>query len=695
MFFSRFHCDKDSVHLSFDSLTGELLEFYVRPGCDNLIKSTPWGMPSVFALVFPDGVATVPSPSRVRADPSLSPEKDFDGSRLRMVWNSVMLGDRKLDVRVTVTVVPDGTSAVWSAVAENNSGIPLVEFRFPVIGGMWLGDTPHDDTLVYPYNAGVKIPDPCASLAHKPERIYWRWQDYRYVYTVGGVCGYKNTEGVYSYGSSYSGPLSMPWCDLYDRSGGLYFGMHSENGICFLRAETADGSDPGLYLHFARQVQKTGSVSIENVVTAFHGGDWHDGADIYRAFRGVQNKNPLPEWWKESAALAAHYDFRYQSGGVVHTYSDMGAIAEQAELIGCDHILCSGWHIGGFDNGFPEYRADPELGGEEGLRRGIADIHSRGKKVSFYINSRIANLRFDNEKDFINENAVVRTDGSIETELYGDESLRFATMCAGSRNWQDRLVGAAEYVASLGADGVYLDQLAMAAPRVCHSDGHGHADSDTWCDGYRSVIERVRDITAESGEKLTVITEGISDKYGDTACGGLVSTFAYHHNGAFPELYRYTFPNHRMVDMVYPEKNLAMRPVHVAQASREMIDRAFVCGMYFWVYDLEQDNTFRRDEESRRYLCEAIAARREWMKRYPDYVFADERGIEVYKATAKHYEGDGEGIIAFAHGGDGCVILSFPAECPLKTTRKGSRTVIQLPDVRFGTVPYKKVPVKG
>lgn len=691
MFFSRFHYENGNLHLSLDSLTGEIMEFCRKNGGDNLIKSAPWGKPNLFAIQTEWGVLTVPTPAQARVFPCLTPKITSAENGVCIEYSHLYGKNGVIEYGVKCVIETEGDTTCWSIETDNKKGAYTHFIRFPVLGGMWLGKDWRDDTLVYPYNAGIKIKSPVTALAKAPEKVYWRWQDYRYVYTMNGVCGYKDEEGMYTYGFPYSGPASMAWCDVYDQKEGIYLGMHEASGICAVKVASCGEDTPALYMFAEKTVESKESAVFENIVTAFHDGDWHDGADIYRKAT-QKEKTPVPLWWENSVALAAHYDFKYQCGGIVHTFSDMGDIAEQAEVIGCDHILCSGWHKGGFDNGFPLYIADEELGGKESLRKGIADIHARNKKVSFYINSRIGNLYYEDEKDMIRRNTVIKADGKAEEERYGNEELQFVTLCAASEEWQERLLDAIKYVVSLGADGVYLDQLGMAAPRMCHSKTHGHARADQWCAGYRRIIEEARNITTASGEKLNVIIEGISSLYGDIACGGLVSTFAYQHNHAFPELYRYTFPEHGMVDMLYPEKNLAMRPVHVAQASREMADRAYICGMYFWIYDLEYDNTFRRDEESLAYLNTLISARKEWINKHKGYMFADDKGISsVSNAKAKNFVKEQSGIIPYINQGNGVVTLDFKAEADCKYEFSGEKTIIYLPERTAGVICYKKV----
>ena len=88
-------------------------------------------------------------------------------------------------------------------------------------------------------------------------------------------------------------------------------------------------------------------------------------------------------------------------------------------------------------------------------------------------------------------------------------------------------------------------------------------------------------------------------------------------------MYKYTFPDHILVDMLYPEKNMAMRPVHVGQVSTAMIQKAFVLGSYYWIYDLVDDNTFTRDPKQYAFLKQVIALRKFWLERWGMGTFLD------------------------------------------------------------------------
>ena len=701
MFKSRKRYNNGYITLAIDTVSGEILELVSNKNGDNLIKSTPFNLPNMFALSIGSCRLSVPNMVMVRDNPELcvhiDEKRKDDGTEIKLTYNKLSDGSTVYDISVSITIfLPDGSSRLTlSADVNNSGGYDTDTFCFPILSSVYLGENYRDDTLVFPLNAGMKFHNPIDFFAKKPKNIFWRWQEYRYCYNLEGCCGVKNSDGVYSYSGMYSGALSMAWLDLYDEHNGLYFGMHERNGLCRLRADTLGPDSPGMIFSFEKTVEHSSDFCLHNVVIALHEGDWHCGARIYSSNAETPARNE-PLWWKSSVYLVAHYDFKYQNGGIVHRFADIPGLVEQAKLLHSDHLLFSGWHTDGFDNGFPEYEADKELGTKKELADGLKYAAENGIKVSFYINTRMANRKYAHLAGFINDSVIIKRDGNPAFEGCGDKTLSFATMCANSAGWKDRLLQAIEYVVDLGATGVYLDQLAMAPPKTCHSKTHKHP-YDGWCDGYRDILERANGIKTKSGDALSIIIEGCSDIYGSVVNGGLVSTFMWLHSGAFPEMYRYTFPNHNLVDMVYPKQNLAMRPVHVAQRSSDFINKAFVTDMYFWIYDLEEDNSFFGDPMQLDYLLKVLDLKRYWHQNYPDFVFSDEAGIvdKSEELLVKTFIKD-EDMCLIAYASDGKTVcdlkIAFSAEIIESRCIEGTEAVSEVldPDRFYLRISYSR-----
>jgi hypothetical protein len=530
-----------------------------------------------------------------------------------------------------IVLPADGCILTWRLQIDNHAGKVIEKVLFPSVHGIYLGGSWEDDTLIYPYFAGEKTVNPVAVYAAEPVRVGWKWQEYKYTYLYAGRPGVQAIDGAHVREQPCSGPLSMPWLDYADPDHGLYLACHETGGrVLSLRTETFGPAQPGMGLSIVHHpFLASGRWTSPACTMALHPGDWHWGADHYRMARHVQDGLQMktrPGWFEREPGLVAHYDFKYQHGGIVHRFRDIPSLHSQARAMGLNFLLLSGWHQDGFDNGFPEYRPDPDLGSEQDLIDALSTVRSDGGHVIFYVNARLTNTRYAHRSDQREAHCARKADGTLHLEQYGDRGITFATYCANSSAWQQELADVVSYLTeTVGASGVYLDQLGMAPPVFCFNQQHSHHPAD-WNLGYQAFFHGLFQRYGRGCEPA-IIYEGVTDLYGAGVSGQLISTFVHHHGGAFPEMYKYTHPDQILVDMLYPRRGQAMRPVHVAQKGRAMMDRAFVIGSFYWVYDLEEDNSFSNDPESLTHLCKMTALRRFWLERFGHGTFRDTEGI--------------------------------------------------------------------
>ncbi|MDW7656373.1 MAG: DUF6259 domain-containing protein [Bacillota bacterium] len=657
MYHSRKRITNGRISLAVDTISGELIELTDELTGDNLIKNHLQAVHQPFSLVLH---AALGHPERRTAwparhaqimdnadlQPDISCTKSADGSQtLTIHYPDLYSDDGQVGIEASCEIIlpADGCILNWRLQIDNHAGLQIEKVLFPSVHGIYLGDTWEDDTLVYPYFAGEKTVNPVAVYASEPVRVSWKWQEYKYTYLYAGRPGVQAKEGAYVREQPYSGPLSMLWLDYADPDHGLYLACHETGGrVLSLRTETFGPSQPGMGLSIVHHpYHESGRWTSPACTIALHAGDWHWGADQYRTARHVQDGLQMktrPGWFEREPGLVAHYDFKYQHGGIVHRFRDIPDLHHQAMAMGFNFLLLSGWHQDGFDNGFPEYQPDPDLGSEQDLIDALAAVRAEGGHVIFYVNARLTNTRYAHRSDQREAHCARKADGSLHLEQYGDRGITFATYCANSAVWQQELANVVTYLTdTVGASGVYLDQLGMAPPVFCFNPQHNHHPAD-WNLGYqaffRSLFPRY-----DRDQEPAIIYEGVTDLYGAGVSGQLISTFVHHHGGAAPEVYKYTHPDQILVDMIYPRRGQAMRPVHVAQQGRAMMDRAFVIGSFYWVYDLEEDNSFSNDPESLAYLCKMTALRRFWLERFGHGTFRDTEGIAAVTEgiTVKRY----------------------------------------------------------
>ena len=673
MYESRLHATNGLVSIAMDARSAELLELVSERTADNLIKSNchpqAWS-PFLLEVPVEGGNRRLLHPARyeqIFEDPTLAPairveQREKDAS-IHVDYPAVVEGGERREVQVSVDIeLPEGKpSAEWRISVTNGLPDEIQKVVFPCISGVFLGDTWEDDELAFPYHSGILVKNPVRRLSEPPRDVYWKWQEYRYCYRLNGPSGVKDDRGSYVLECSYSGPASMLWMDLFDRAEdcGLYLTCRNEQKLLkALRVETFGERFPGMGLSIVHYpCMKPGAAwQSETSVLALHPGDWHWGADEYRAWReslhDVPARRHRPEWFEKSPGLVAHYDFKYQGGGIVHRFRDIPALLEQARAMGMNHLLISGWNFDGFDHGFPQYWPDPALGTEEDLREAVHAVRRMGGHLAFYINSRLCNTKYPDRAELIRSSAIMHKDGSLQIERYGAGDLEFACLCNQSTAWRDEFVGVVNYLThDIGADSMYLDQLAMGSGQLCYHPGHSeHADNPAmWNLGYRKMLAQMREGYDQEG--MALLYEGVSDLYGWGASGQLISTMFFQNCGAYPELYKYTFPDQILVDMMNPRRNSGMRAEHVARMSTFLLFRAFVVGSYLWVYDLEMDNTFRRDPEQYERLRRVTALRSAWLEAYGQGVFRDTVGLGAISGglLAKRYELENGSLIVCAN----------------------------------------------
>lgn len=643
MYKSREHFEYGNMHVAIDAFSGELLEIFSKRNYDNILKNAMYEVHQPFKITvkngetvtnyFPvhGGVANLNPHMRV----SISSEKVEGGLKVKVNFPYVSNGTEELPAEVGYSVVIMQNGLKFNLDVVNGFEGVITEVCFPVLPGVVLGDDYSDDTLVFPSNGGAKYERFVDKMSLPVKHTHWRWQEYRYNYILDGI----NTpwrlseQGLKGVSGRYPGDLCMSWMDLYDGEGGVYFGVHNKDAshCCFLDAAGYGSEMPGVILGAATQplVRQNQTYTTPDCIVALHEGDWHEGAKIYRSFRAPLLENierRVPAWAKCGAGLFAHYDFKYQMGGVVHTYKDIPRLADEALAAGFNHILLSGWHLGGFDNGFPMYVPDPELGTEKEFIDGVAAAKAKGVHVTVYVNARLHNIKYN--ADRINEKVIVYDEqGHEKHSAFGFVRIEFADMCPNSEQWINEVFEFSKRITRVyGIEGIYFDVLSCGGG-YCFNPLHSHGEIDSITPGELKMLKGVRaDFEEKFSDTLMIMGEHVSDQVGGVMSFQLNQLWLTYVT-AYPEMYRYTFPEHGLVDMIYPNKNQVFRAPLISKASQLFMARLFTNGSYFWVYDLVDDSTFTRDEEGFAILKDLIKLKKIQLSRAQNYLFRDTDGI--------------------------------------------------------------------
>ncbi len=708
MYVSRKHYDYDNCHISIDSKTGEILELYTTRNYDNIIKSQFPMIHQPFVIKVEQGdkikeyfpLHTHKCGNKTQTHVKFSEEITENGMLVTVQYSYITDGENIIKTDLYYTALLKGDNITFNLHLTNDLGTArLTEVKFPIISGVFLGEDYTDDVLIFPDWAGVKVENPIAKFTGDVDLMSWRWQDYLYGYCMNGISnsGRLASQGLRGLSTRYPAAGGcMSWLDLYDADGGIYFACHDKDcaPVTLDASNIMLGIEPenivrriGLIFStaFEPYTKKGDSYSTPNVVLAFHAGDWHDGAKIYREFKTpyiTRLDNFMPNWAKDSPGLFAHYDFKYQHGGIVHKYSEIPHLAQKALDAGAKHLLFSGWNKGGFDNGYPEYVTDDELGTEQEFIEGVKKAKEMGVHITLYMNRSLHNAAIDPEH--VQDKAVMNADGSYIHAKWGNtEATDFYSMCPACKEWQDQLCGHIKNATDkYGVDGIYLDILS-AGQRLCFNPKHNHK-IDAFSDGVKEIISRTnKEYLSNHEDSIMLLGEHVNDNIGGMVAFQLNQSMFSIGTGAFPNMYRYTFPTHGVVDMVYPTKNMAFRADIVSKKAELLMAMLLTNGSYFWAYDLELDCTFDRDDYGMALLKQMFALKKIMLKSMNGYLFSDDDGILKASANVmvkRYIRSSGESALVGYRftAGEASVKLDFSAKKAKFIFADGSEKTIKI-----------------
>ncbi len=402
---------------------------------------------------------------------------------------------------------------------------------------------------------------------HKDETFYYSngLGDYKWnpretlkgVHTEYISSDYNGIQTTKTYPSAW---LSMPWYSLSVGKYSLYIGCHDEsfNMVGFTSGTNARNADESrLYfaISYYPAANKGEKLTYSGSVLKLFEGDWRLSADYYRKWSESTwyKKQERPEWLRRMTGWQ-RIIMKHQYGEIFWRYRDLVEVFKNGLKYGINTLLVFGWWKGCFDNHYPEYEIDPELGGEEEFKAAIEEIHRLGGYVHLYTNGNLIDKKTDFYKQNADKCAAIDIDGNPYEEHYrfsNDGSLlrnhgykSFVTACSGTELWREHLLSIGKFKLSLGADSIFYDQLASNI-RICFNDTHLHGKRIDRDPAYKFAnMTAIREMLPEN---KGVGTECVVDRFTNLVdyTHGCCNGFTYS-EGQFPDIFRHTFPEHVM-----------------------------------------------------------------------------------------------------------------------------------------------------
>lgn len=349
---------------------------------------------------------------------------------------------------------------------------------------------------------------------------------------------------------NYPSPFFSQFVSFYHQNENLYYGIHDEDSA--LKQFVIERARR-FFVTLWPFAEPGKAVVFAPVHLGCIKGDWHAAGDVYRSFlvnesTMIRQNRPLGKRFygmlvQRVSTYPDIYHMHYSEDCDYPTElaaADMQTRCLNSGTFGIGRLnsmpACSrygrehsdvpvtlfiGWHKGGLDALFPDYEFLDEMGGEEGMRKGLKAIHDEGSKAMFYVNVHIAESQSKwfnqpNPQGGINGEAcaVRQDDGSDLSETYDTTFLHFVSMCPMAEAWQDALVSAMERLRRCGADGIYFDQLMEMNAVLCYNRKHGHSTPATaYHEGYKKLLTRIETMFQKYGDDYIFGCEGCCDAY--------------------------------------------------------------------------------------------------------------------------------------------------------------------------------------
>jgi hypothetical protein len=430
------------------------------------------------------------------------PHIESNGKQARITWvgfESDRMGN--LDIEVKETVRLEGAGVHFSYEIRNGSQAVIESYSYPRLKGL------------------------------KPPSGDKNMRQATWGYTGMGSASLWPTFGNHVGYYGYDTPAQLcnlgtdtQFCLVLSDSRGLYVGYHDQGQRQVVQiyfslspayadsfnssaidssAKVADASvgiDPN-HLCF---VQPGASQSSEALVLEPFSGDWHGGADIYKAWRGTWFKaSKMPEWvqdvhsWQQIQINSAEDRLSFP-------YKDLIKYAEACKRWGVKAIQLTGWQIGGQDRDFPLHDTDPRLGTTQEFKDAIAASKKMGVEIVLFNKYAWADVtapayasefrQFAIEDPYGDPYQFHAYDYDTPTQIAGINTRHGAGMCQASPAWRKRALKEFRKSVELGASGILYDECFWHICPYCFSQNHGHAVPGAVFSGDVPLIEGFRTI---------------------------------------------------------------------------------------------------------------------------------------------------------------------------------------------------------
>ncbi len=450
-----------------------------------------------------------------------------------------------IDATLTLKIEESEIGYRFHSTLKNRSKTRLNELQYPYIDLNRLVGERENDVLFRPRGLGERIENP--------------WKALDTAHTEYMSADYNEIKSTLM----YPRPATMTWMGLRSDKYFLYVGKEDArtHACCLLNAIGPRHIEEKRLITSICQypaVTEGEEISPAPVVVSMYEGDWKAGAEFYGKFaRSTYFKPVEPRDWVKKMTGWQRIILRHQYGEIFFKFEDLPKAYLDGKKYGLDTLLVFGWWKGRFDNGYPHYEVDEELGGAEGLKAAIAEVKRLGGNVILYNNGILIDKNTDFYRELGHDVAKIDIDGNEYLMNYKFEKdgtyLRnygyksFVEACQATEEWPAKLEENGRLKLSFDPSGIFFDQVGGIS-RLCFNEKHKHGkrvDDELYF--RRENIARLRALLRDDQSIGTECTNDAVSGCVDYLHGCDYAN--YYKRGArdsvknlYPQLFRRTFP---------------------------------------------------------------------------------------------------------------------------------------------------------
>lgn len=437
-----------------------------------------------------------------------------------------------------VVEVEDGLLKFTPYIENKTADVRINECFCPLADFTQLCGEKEKDVIYMPHGLGRRVENPWGFLegmtanyySHDDKEVFWHLHYPR---------------------------ASMGWFGIESGNHFLYVARYDEKmRHCFLTVRQRIHASPSNIMlgidHFpmARPGEK---LELPSSVVGLLSGDWRCAARTYRTYadKTFFKVTPKAKWVEEMTGWQ-RIIMRSQYGEDYYKAEDLPELYRIGAKYGIHTLFLFAWWKEGMDRNYPTY-TEPYPGAFAALRENIHKVQEMGGRVILECNCHFLDPTNPYYKEFGDEVKILDINGNEVRPAFvypGCGEFRaqygakqFPLCCSGTARWRNQVLSQLKQMREMDPDCLFADCYGGTPYQPCFNDKHEHGArvDEEWITHRKFFDQAVEYCAQEDKVFAAEVVTDIAAAY-TQFIHGLVHVDFKIRSDAFPQMFRYTFP---------------------------------------------------------------------------------------------------------------------------------------------------------